>query len=713
MGTSTTCAPQQQDNPPRKKLKMDIKQKKSRNKSEDQSTVCFFLKLPVELLAEVLLYTKSPRDVLSVARCCKELCYTLLNPKNQYIWKYARENFHPEPPPEPPKQFTESAYAAFVFDGGTCEICGERAPAMWGSYALRLKICRRPECRKAMTSPGKAIMIEPPLSTLETQRPFIPILPRLEADACFETSKIPVYQSQLWPANSARYRTSDWTDALQQYLQASSNPQEFELYVQRCAKRVEAHNKFMKSCVELFKWRGRHINSSKINEQANELSTRNLATRIGVPYYDLINTPTYGPIYRQKNKIIDRIHYIDYDIRKDAIEAELLKVKEQRARRTHEETYRKARELVEKHYDRLRATKEEAPLPSLQTFRQLPIIAQLQKNCGPTLDLEKELRSEVVKSLLHNQLEEWRNKAKEHMAGVIGVPKNWKSANANKLHPVERITARFRCSRCGDRVGIKYANDMCLPFAGVCAHQCSLPPGSKKGSLPPWNVEKFVKDETAMNAMTKLVAICNIDAEDKSSVDALKAIGYRVQCDSCASRIIMNPENVIGHAHRHGVMQMTLLSNDEALRVLGSHPTLTKLAQRLVGSEKSALSARQLKAYGCRHCTQSKDGVDGSSALESGGSDTANAASTAEDATGSASPASAAAPDGTSTSNSSSAPTANEGSEPKSNPLFTFDGLRSHLKSKHGVLNVRDEDFYCREADEALRLLNGGKPKIR
>ncbi|EEB98978.1 hypothetical protein MPER_01417 [Moniliophthora perniciosa FA553] len=188
--------------------------------------------------------------------------------------------------------------------------------------------------------------------------------------------------------------------------------------------------------------------------------------------------------------------------------------------------------------------KEEAPLPSLQTFRQLPIIAQLQKDSGPTLDLEKELHSEVVKSLLHNQLEEWRNKAKEHLAGVIGASKNWKSANQNKLHPVERVTARFRCSRCGDRVGIKYSNDMCLPFAGTCAHQCSLPPGSKKGPLPPWKVETFVKDETAINAMTKLVAICNINAEDKWSADTLKAIGCRVQCDSCASRIIMSPENV-------------------------------------------------------------------------------------------------------------------------------------------------------------------------
>ncbi|KAF8490956.1 hypothetical protein F5888DRAFT_1909771 [Russula emetica] len=41
--------------------------------------------IPVEILAEVLSYVNSPKDVLSVARCSKHLCATLLNPSNVMI----------------------------------------------------------------------------------------------------------------------------------------------------------------------------------------------------------------------------------------------------------------------------------------------------------------------------------------------------------------------------------------------------------------------------------------------------------------------------------------------------------------------------------------------------------------------------------------------------------------------------------------------------
>ncbi|KXN81671.1 hypothetical protein AN958_03918 [Leucoagaricus sp. SymC.cos] len=110
------------------------------------------LHLPLEVLAEILLYTISPKDLLAVARTCKSLCGQLISPGAAFIWRKMRlkvglpdpgqflssttppilETLLPFRDPDertlPPlrgvKLFMgrESAYAAFVFDGGVCEV---------------------------------------------------------------------------------------------------------------------------------------------------------------------------------------------------------------------------------------------------------------------------------------------------------------------------------------------------------------------------------------------------------------------------------------------------------------------------------------------------------------------------------------------------------------------------------------------------------------
>ena len=128
-----------------------------------------FLTLPLELLSEILILTGSPQHVLAVTRACKALCQILLSPNAQFIWREARKgpgctfksthasqptptaNVNPvnvgpglqiallnleleladdEVPrnvtrlPDPPPQFfsSEAAYAAFIFDSGTCDV---------------------------------------------------------------------------------------------------------------------------------------------------------------------------------------------------------------------------------------------------------------------------------------------------------------------------------------------------------------------------------------------------------------------------------------------------------------------------------------------------------------------------------------------------------------------------------------------------------------
>lgn len=82
---------------------------------------CLFEKLPHELLAEILIYTRSPQTALAVARCSKFLCMTMTNSSSAYIWRKTRQAALP-PLPEPFNAFTESAYASFLFDSGLCEV---------------------------------------------------------------------------------------------------------------------------------------------------------------------------------------------------------------------------------------------------------------------------------------------------------------------------------------------------------------------------------------------------------------------------------------------------------------------------------------------------------------------------------------------------------------------------------------------------------------
>lgn len=78
--------------------------------------------LPVELLSEVLRYMPSPNDILNITRTSRFLCLTLLNKGNVQIWVTARKNCVAGEVPEPPPGWSEPAHAAFIFDGGKCEV---------------------------------------------------------------------------------------------------------------------------------------------------------------------------------------------------------------------------------------------------------------------------------------------------------------------------------------------------------------------------------------------------------------------------------------------------------------------------------------------------------------------------------------------------------------------------------------------------------------
>ena len=79
-----------------------------------------FSQLPLEMLAEILRFT-STKDILAVARTSSHFCNTLVSTQSNRIWSLARARFNP-PLPDPTPNFTEASFAAYIFDGGPCEV---------------------------------------------------------------------------------------------------------------------------------------------------------------------------------------------------------------------------------------------------------------------------------------------------------------------------------------------------------------------------------------------------------------------------------------------------------------------------------------------------------------------------------------------------------------------------------------------------------------
>ena len=110
------------ENPPFPSKRQRLDKREIEREGRRSSLLSCLELIPLEILAEVLSYVNSPKDVLSVARCSKHLCATLLNPSNVTIWRRARRHCIVSDLPPPLPGWSESAYAAFVFDEGHCDV---------------------------------------------------------------------------------------------------------------------------------------------------------------------------------------------------------------------------------------------------------------------------------------------------------------------------------------------------------------------------------------------------------------------------------------------------------------------------------------------------------------------------------------------------------------------------------------------------------------
>ncbi|KAJ6473526.1 hypothetical protein C8R47DRAFT_1144696 [Mycena vitilis] len=659
----------------------------NKTKADSVPQAAHIFSLPFELIAEILVYTASPKDVLAVARCSKSLCNTLLREESAFIWRSVRTHCLPGPLPDPQAiHLPEPAFAALVFDGGKCIACGAQTLNMYASWSLRVRFCSRAECRDSWTR--NHIEMRTNFDILNRlQLKALAWIPLAESSACFLAHGNPL---QTWPEANKMYLKSTMDAALVEYETENSN-----IVDKRHALDVTRSPLRMSFYVALHNWKHRRQVLERHVKEHNENFGKALALKEGYVYTELVSgSGTYQALHGHRTRNLEFISRVDYEVSAARIEAEMVSAQERQVRRADEATIKTSREQVEQHYNRLvsqsRSKVPPVPLPSLSEFRAMPILDLLQSPSTSTLTMPggrpkkgskvaHSLKSEtLVNDLLNTELARWRKGAETALGASLGFPA-WKTARNNKLHPVARLTARWNCTKCG-KVGRAYKWDECLDYAGVCRHECT-----KAKQKESWTPQQFVKDDTAVNAMTKLLKLCDIDAEDTGSFAALDSIGPRIRCLSCSAAIVMRPSNVVGHSQRHEAMDMALLTQPDADALVVS-PIEKSLGMRLMGHDDYKVKTVQKTwVYGCRHCDQRVIPVAEKAPEQPVGpiaENPAPAAGGADDKMGDEQPEGKI---------EAIKKPKNQTKLPK---RYAFNGLRSHLKEKHSILLPHDEDFY-------------------
>ncbi|KAI0631100.1 hypothetical protein C8Q77DRAFT_1159804 [Trametes polyzona] len=579
---------------------------------------CQLARLPLELVAEVLLFLPSTRDVLAVSRINRHFRTILVgNPATEFIWRNVRARCPQGRIPDPPPGMAESAFAALLFDHGVCEAsnCHKKTAAHHYSYALRARLCEDKKCLSAWRS---AELLE----VSEVEHPdILQWIPRIErTNDDFDNKTI--------------VRKNAWIQAVLEKTEAHRlGPDVVAAYVEAKQLLADALPAKIEAYAQLFEWRkAREVLRSTWTQIGSDAATVHAAI-IGCTKWEILQSPTYTTIHYAKLRCFEEWHLSEFKSIQDAVRADIAAQKRKKSVRERDLALQRKRAEVESHYAGLASAHPKPLLPSLAEFRKLSAIKAIE--ASPTAQ-NASLSDPLVASILENNLQQWRDSARAALAAVLGFPR-WKAMSRKKLHPVDRLTARFRCKRC-DAAGKDTGKDGGLDFTRACEHICA-PLSKKARARQQWSADNFVPDQRAIDAVTRVLELCGTNPEDVDSLAIADSVGDRVRCAVCS--MTMDVRSVARHCKRHEECTFALLSEAD---ISTRRPLEHGLAARLLGRIASTSHINDT-IYACRHC----DVVNG------------------EDA-------------GTQTQR-----------RPKT---LSFNGLRSHLKDKHGVVAVADEDFY-------------------
>ncbi|KAH9074257.1 hypothetical protein EDB83DRAFT_2219195 [Lactarius deliciosus] len=551
--------------------------------------------VPVEILAEILYYVTSPKDVLSVARCNRRLRTTLLNPSNIMIWRRARSHCIVPGLPPPPPGWSESAYAAFIFDAGNCHVCRISIPTRsLCPYSTRSAVCGRNECFSHSSS-GEHLVIRLVAYNPESKQ-FILQQRLRRLDMRPSVGTVPP-----WPSDHTYYYCRFLFPCSCPHFQAERSPLTDWQHASL-----------------LFEWRQMWSHRYRLTQASNTAFARNHAKAAGWDLHDLLNNPTYLSLHRSHKLCLETIPESVVNSLTTRIDTEILSQmeKKERKQKTHAQQIRRAD--IARHYDRLVERKSHPILPTLAEFRGLPIIKALQdrddtaplpsdstnsSSAGPvkiSRVLKSELkRPQLIGGMINSDLKQWADTALREFDAILGQP-NWKRASTKLLHPSERVNARFICTLC-HRKPKGHAAPVSLNLREACAHECAGHHRKAAAKRKP-RADQFILDQKAVDVLSRALTLMGLWAEHRETEGEVNSIGARFLCKSCNSPTVMDFWRLVGHCRRHDKMEVALVSTAEAVAMTAGHQYDTGSFALYTARTDEANKMRQTKTFGCRHC---------------------------------------------------------------------------------------------------------------
>ncbi|KAH9899324.1 hypothetical protein C8Q73DRAFT_787215 [Cubamyces lactineus] len=590
-------------------------------------------RLPLELLAEVLSYCSTTRDVLALARTCKHFCAILVkNPSTDFIWRQVRAHSFPRPMPDPMPGLAEATYAAMVFDAGECDSCGKHTRLPYLSFALRIRICERKQCKTTWIGQHIRELSEDDEIHYSD---IVQWIPRLERDP-----------SDIVGHEGILVRRDSWKEAIDEFRRARElGPDAMSAYMETKQVMADALPGKLEFFRKLSVWREQYMTETQRNFMSLESSAASRAAQAGFSKWEFMQSPTYSTIHYAKVRCGENWHHNEYEKIKDKVVAEIVQQKERKINREKEHVLKDRRRSVEDVYKRLQ--QEADVLPPLSEFRKLSVVKTYE---GSSSKKDPGLSDSFISEVLKDNLEQWMASARAGLAASMGFPA-WKTMSKRLLHPVDRLTARFLCKKCsaaGKNAGI----DGGMDFANACRHECAHL-SKKARATQRWNAYNFVPDQRAVDAITQVLELCGAKAEEVDSLRIADSIGARIQCTAC--KLTMDVRGVGRHCKRHDESSFVLLTPEDVMNI---DPPAHGLSTELLKTSAEAASQRDEKAFGCRLCmVQFFFGTT----------------------------------DGGATAGSEEGKSKRTPYKPK---WMSFNGLRSHLKEKHAIAHLADEDFY-------------------
>ncbi|KAF5357021.1 hypothetical protein D9756_006670 [Leucocoprinus leucothites] len=635
------------------------------------------LTLPFDLLLEILSRTSYPGDLLAVARTCKSLCRKLTDASTYHLWrKMRRDILLPDPAAYEAevedaynsdgskKKITgvenfinnEPAYAAFIFDGGPCEICDDFTNRSYRSFALRIRLCGNSDCLEKIK---KSELLSWKFMSSQPQS-ITSVIPVLEVNRIFRPSSLEGERA---------------TRASLIEVSRASNPSSEEINLASAKNDV-----WMQLCVALFKWNQIWQRNLRKIHSANESMGKKFAENEGWNYSVMVNETTYGPFRTTKYKLRENITDEELQHLRPTISRELYLFQRKKEAKIQTRLREANADNIFKLYQKLMSQPVTYPnLPPFAVFLNFPATKILQSS--ELVEAGYDVRSAVagkscIMGMLKKQIEEWAEKAKQEMLNSLDESADWNSMVSGRrmTHPVLRLDAWWKCKIC-NRVEPKYDIDGCLDFAGVCRHQCQEEDKKKKkkGAVTrTWSAGNFVKDDQASAVMKQCLERLGIDVEEEAEKGSRTKFNETLwRCTSCNPPLFLRAKSVIGHSHRHmSPMQVEILPQFIP-STMKTRPNLFGLARWLSQSSRYPKEEVVKINFGCQHCVNKVKSEEAQAPADPGQDSAFELRNTSPKGS-----AEADAPQDTLD------PGRGRGKRKEFVNKFNFNGLRSHLSSK-------------------------------